>query len=96
MDVSKGFHRRPLIEADPDGLQKRETSMFFSRFCVAVDNLRGLKRKEKSEQQSDQAEKKNPPTAASHLQIPTAESFITTEKKHTCDAGAGSTLRDPR
>lgn len=85
----------PLIEADPDGLQKRETSMFFSRFCVVVEDLRGLKKK-KSEQQSDRAKKKPPPTAASHLQIPTAESFITTEKTHICNAGAGSTLRDPR
>lgn len=47
MDVSKKFHRRPLIEADPDGLQKRETSMFFSCFCLAVDNLRELKKKKK-------------------------------------------------
>lgn len=69
--------------------------MFFSCFCVAVDNLRGLKKKKKVSNSPTERKKKTP-TAASHLQVPTAESFITTEKKHICNAGAGSTVRDPR
>lgn len=53
-DASEEFHRRPLIQPDPDGSQKnRETSMFFSCFCVAADNLRELNEKKKEQKVSD-------------------------------------------
>lgn len=46
-----------LIQADPDGLQKRETSMFFSRFLCGGGQPSGIKKKKVSNSSTERKKK---------------------------------------